>query len=140
MEKQREELREVIDWKQFDWDKFKSNSRGVLTQLHERWIEENPPPELMNAMLVESLTKMVDEVAKMKKVCCYSRPWIDELVARKIKEVKKIKKKFEKHRSQLNAQLLEEARREVTVEISEAWKKWMVKECSKLSSASESER
>ena len=127
--------KEVINWKVFDWERYRERSKVVLVGLQNKWIQENTPPELMNSTLVEALNELVDEIAIRKTICCHSKPWIDKEVSQKLKELKEARKKFAKHRSPSNSRLLEKTRREAVVEISEAQQRWLVAQCNKLDTA-----
>ena len=135
------ERQEVIDWKKFDWDKYREVSRGKLVELYENWNKFlRSDCDKMVHELVACIQRCVDEVAGKKVVTSHSRPWINRTIAERLKELRNARRKCRLRKLRVNCAQYERIKQETFGLIKKAEDEWWLAECEKLEVASEKEK
>ena len=136
-----EDLRlEVIDWKNFDWPKYKLRSAQKINSLIQDWSTSQGNSADWADTLQSSLSELQSEVATTKIITKHSRPWFCPDVKDILSKLKEAKSKVKRHKSQSNIDSYNQLKEEASSLIQEAKDQWLMSECEGLQYMSDSAR
>jgi len=140
-EKQEPLRKEVVDWKQFDWNHYQETTGKKLLELHEKWLSvPDLQVEQMSDELIEVIQLAVNDIASWKTITQHSRPWISPEISKQLKLLRYWKKKCRLRRSRANIKEYRRVQQETITEIKRAEHEWWLSECSKLVDAGEADK
>jgi len=126
---------EVIDWPKFDWNKYEMETEQVLSDLCDNWDKQDllqSNSEILVSELVAGIEQCVQRTATLRTITKHSRPWISCDIANKLKDLRRLKRKWRLRRSPANGSVYKKAVDEVYQEIKQAEKEYWLSECHKL--------
>ena len=97
-----EQTRIAKDWKKMDWEEYSNRTKPLLKQLSDRWRCSEVDPDVMNSQLVDTLSKVVEEMVPTKRICRYSRPWRSERLTEQLKTQRRARNIWKRRRTPKN--------------------------------------
>ena len=93
----------VIDWPKFKWDEFSKCSAAALDSLLDKWKRGiNKSVDDMVHNLATCIQDCVDNTATRRTVTKHSKPWINPTISDRLKELRKLKRKYWHRKSPAN--------------------------------------
>ena len=127
--------RSVTDWNKFDWSKYEEKSKGVLTGLLESWRNSDVSIDVMSDGLVSSLVELAESIGTKKVVSRHSRPWVDNELSSMMEELRNLRRKYQRHRSETNKRSYEEKREQVENYLDKVKEVYKVEQCKRIAEA-----
>ena len=122
----------VTDWNKFNWNRYEEESKIMLTELLDEWKQSDHSTDKMAKDLTKSLVNLADNISTKKVMSRHSRPWIDKLLSSMLTDLRKLRKKFQRHRSQANRTKFEEKRIEVENYMDRMKEIYKINQCKKI--------
>jgi len=124
---------DVIDWPKFNWDEFSKCSGVALDILLDKWkrgISESVDDMIDD--LAICIQDCVDNTATRRTVTKHSKPWINPTISDKLKELRKLKRKYRHRKSPANEAKYRQFLQETTDMVKQAEHDVWLAECNKL--------
>ena len=131
--------KEVIDWRNFDWEEYTRLTSKELKVVCEKWTEpRDHSVDDMAKDLSILLHKCVQDIASKRVISTHSKPWIDKNLSIQLKKLRHLRRKSRLRKSPRNISEYVKVR-DATIEmLNKAEQEWFISECGKLPLVGES--
>ena len=131
----------VIDWKTFDWNQYRNETKIVLESLNEKWKNNTlTPVDQMAKEMQDSLQNLVSSIGKTKMVTKHTKPWINSEIKELIQDLKQLRVRTKKHKSPNNVTKFKEKLKILSEKLEEAHIQYINTECEKLNGMSDNQK
>ena len=110
-----------VDWKNFPWDKYKAESKAMLTRLCRNWKQKRSSTEDANNELTTGIMELINKLAPMKRICHYSRSWIGKKCSLMLKKLCAARKRMQLHKGHRNVKMYRVTQEETLKVIDQAY-------------------